>query len=143
MRKTIFLAIGIALAFGLGACSSQPAATTGTQVSAAGGTYTNVTPAQVKQMLATKDFFLVNVHVPYAGELAQTDAFIPYTDIEQNLAKLPADKHAKILLYCSSGHMSGIAANTLVKLGYTNVWNLDGGMVAWQSAGYTLIQNQK
>jgi rhodanese-related sulfurtransferase len=143
MRKTILLAVGIALAFGLGACSSQPAAITGTQVSVAGGTYTNVTPAQVKQMLATKDFFLVNVHVPYAGELSQTDAFIPYTDIEQNLAKLPADKNAKLLLYCSSGHMSGIAANTLVKLGYTNVWNLEGGMAAWQSAGYTLIQNLK
>lgn len=143
MRKTIFLAIGIALAFGLGACSSQSAAITGTQVSTAGGTYTNVTPAQVKQMLGTKDFFLVNVHIPYAGELAQTDAFIPYTDIEQNLAKLPSDKNAKILLYCSSGHMSGIAANTLLKLGYTNVWNLDGGMVAWQNAGNSLIQNQK
>ena len=143
MRKTILVAIGIALAFGLGACSNQPAAINGTQVRAPGGTYTNATPAQVKQMFATKDFFLVNVHVPYAGELAQTDAFIPYTDIEQNLAKLPADKNAKLLLYCSSGHMSGIAANTLVRLGYTNVWNLDGGMAAWQSAGYPVIQNQR
>src|SRR5512142_340780 len=126
MRKTILVAIGITLALGLGACSSQPAVINGTQVSVAGGTYTNVTPAQAKQMFATKDFFLVNVHIPYAGELAQTDAFIPYTDIEQNLAELPADKNAKLLLYCSSGHMSGIAANTLVKLGYTNVWNLEG-----------------
>ena len=143
MRKTILVAIGITLALGLGACSNQPAAINGTQVRAPGGTYTNVAPAQVKQMFATKDFFLVNVHVPYAGELAQTDAFIPYTDIEQNLAKLPADKNAKLLLYCSSGHMSGIAANTLVRLGYTNVWNLDGGMVAWQAAGYPLIQSQR
>jgi rhodanese-related sulfurtransferase len=77
----------------------------------------NVTAAQLKQMLGQKDFFLVDVHVPYAGELAQTDAFIPYTDIEQNLGKLPTDKNAKILLYCSSGHMSGMAANTLIKLG--------------------------
>jgi rhodanese-related sulfurtransferase len=31
--------------------------------------------------------------------------------------------------------MSGIAANTLVRLGYTGVWNLDGDMVAWQATG--------
>ena len=34
--------------------------------------------------------------------------------------------------------MSAIAARTLVKLGYTDVWNLDGGIVAWTEAGYPL-----
>ena len=35
-------------------------------------------------------------------------------------------------LDCHGGGMSAIAACTLVKLGYTNVWNLDGGMSAWK-----------
>jgi rhodanese-related sulfurtransferase len=143
MRSTISV-IGIFIStVGLMACSPQASTVRGTQVNVSGGSYANVTPAQLKEMLAQKDFFLVNVHVPYAGELAQTDAFIPYTDIEQNLAKLPIDKNAKILLYCSSGHMSGIAANTMVKLGYTNLWNLEGGMAAWQNAAYSLIQNKQ
>ena len=34
--------------------------------------------------------------------------------------------------------MSGIAADTLVRLGYTNVSHLEGGMVAWKKAGYPL-----
>jgi rhodanese-related sulfurtransferase len=34
--------------------------------------------------------------------------------------------------------MSAIAAETLVGLGYTNIWNLDGGMVDWEQAGYTI-----
>ncbi len=143
MRNIALLVAITVTVFGLMACSPQAAAVGGTRVSASGGSYTNVTPAQLKEMLGQKDFFLVIVHVPYAGELAQTDAFIPYADIEQNLSRLPADKVAKILLYCSSGHMSGIAANTLVKLGYTNIWNLDGGMAAWQNAGYSLIQNKQ
>lgn len=36
--------------------------------------------------------------------------------------------------------MSEIAARELVKQGYTHIWNLDGGMVAWEQAG---LQVQK
>jgi rhodanese-related sulfurtransferase len=34
--------------------------------------------------------------------------------------------------------MSEIAAGELVSLGYTNIWNLTGGMVDWEQAGYDL-----
>ena len=141
MRKVLTLVFAV-LAFGAVACGTVPASATGTRIQVAGGYYANVTPAGLKQMLAAKDFLLVNVHIPYAGELAQTDAFIPYTEIEQS-TKLPGDKNAKLVLYCSSGHMSGIAANALVQTGFTNVWNLEGGMIAWQNAGFALIQAPK
>lgn len=45
------------------------------------------------------------------------------------------------VLYCRSGRMSGIAAEELVKLGYTNLWNLKGGMLEWERAGFE-IQDQ-
>ena len=83
----------------------------------------------------------MNVHVPYAGELAQTDLFIPYDQIAQQTSKLP-DKSAPIVLYCRSGHMSTEAAKTLVKLGYTDVMQLAGGMSAWESAGHEVLQKQ-
>jgi rhodanese-related sulfurtransferase len=35
--------------------------------------------------------------------------------------------------------MSATAARTLVGLGYSDVWNLDGGMIAWEEAGFTLL----
>jgi hypothetical protein len=59
------------MAIGLVACGSEPPPTA--QATAVGQTYKNVTAAQLKQMLTAKDFVLVNVHVPYAGELAQTE----------------------------------------------------------------------
>jgi rhodanese-related sulfurtransferase len=85
-----------------------------------------------------KDFIFINVHVPYEGEIEKTDLFIPYDEIRKNLDKLPADKNAKIVLYCRTDRMSNIAAKTLVNLGYTNVWVLEDGMIEWRKAGYQL-----
>jgi rhodanese-related sulfurtransferase len=104
-----------------------------------GGSYTDVNAAGLAAMLENKDFPLVNVHIPYEGELEDTDLFIPYDEIEQHLDQLPADKNARIVLYCRSGRMSTEAAQVLAGLGYTDVWNLDGGMVEWQQAGYPLL----
>ncbi len=129
------------LAFAMIAAACRASSTSApTKVSVNEGAYSNVTPALLKRMLAAKDFVFINAHIPYEGEIAQTDAFIPYDQVEQNLAKFPADKNAKIFLYCRSGHMSSIAAEKLLGLGYTNVWNLEGGMIDWEKAGLPLIR---
>ncbi len=125
----------------LAACSGKSAGTTSDassqlgKVPVAGGNYMQLSAAQLHTLLDKKDFTLVNVHIPYEGEIAKTDAFVPYNEIEKNLDKLPADKNAKIVLYCRSGRMSSLAAETLVRLGYTNVWDVKGGMVAWEELG--------
>ena len=78
------------------------------------------------------------MHVPYEGEIAQTDAHLPYDQVARQLDRLPSDRGAMIVLYCRTGHMSVTAAETLVRLGYTNVWNLEGGFIAWERAGFPL-----
>jgi len=101
--------------------------------------YRNIIAKQLRTMMQEKAFLLINVHIPYQGELPQTNLFIPFNKIEQNLDRLPTDKSAEIVVYCRSGRMSAIAAKTLVKLGYTHVSNLKRGMRGWQQAGYPLL----
>ncbi len=36
-----------------------------------------------------------------------------------------------------------IASETLVKLGYTNVWNLNDGMIEWKQKGFPLLNKSK
>jgi len=85
--------------------------------------------------LENKDFVFVNVHIPFEGDIPQTDVSIAYDEIDKHLDELPADKDARIVLYCRSDRMSNIAAETLVGLGFTNIYNLDGGFAAWEQAG--------
>lgn len=148
MKRFLFVC-GILLLSGiLAACGSNAGAPTasaptlGVKVQSDGGAYTNITPQELKTMLAHKDFLFVNTHIPYEGELEQTDAFVPYDALDQNLGKLPTDKNAKIVLYCRSDRMSTSAAQELVKKGYTNLYNLVGGMNSWEQAGYPLLHNQ-
>lgn len=102
--------------------------------------FTTLTSAQLAAMLEQKDFFFVNVHIPYEGEIKNTDAFIPYDAIADNFDKLPKDKNAKIVLYCQSGRMSEIAAQELSRLGYTRISHLSGGMINWKNSGYEIIE---
>jgi len=135
MKKLIFILLSALL---LTACQSK--SVTGENISVAGGSYQNITPEKLTTMLKDKDFVFINVHIPFAGNIANTDLSIPFDQISiaENLARLPTDKDAKIVLYCRSGRMSEIAATELVSLGYSNVWNLDGGMAAWEQAGYEI-----
>ena len=137
MKRFLLLAL---TAIFLAACQGQPAQVTGETVNVAGGSYRNVTPDELNAMLKNKDFVFVNVHIPFEGNIANSDLSLPYDQIAepQYLSQLPADKNARIVLYCRSGRMSQIAAEELVKLGYTNLWNLAGGMVDWEGAGYEL-----
>lgn len=55
--------------------------------------------------------------------------------LERDIETVAPDKSAKIVLYCGGGYRSALSAESLAKMGYTNVWSLAGGWRAWQAAG--------
>jgi rhodanese-related sulfurtransferase len=137
MKRSFLVLILLAMLF-LSACSPKASLATvevtGQHIFTSSGSYTDVSASELQATLKNKDFSLVNVHIPFEGNIAQTDNSIPYNQITDNMEKLP-DKQSKIVLYYRSGHMSAIAAETLMGLGYTNIWNLSGGMMAWEQSG--------
>lgn len=100
--------------------------------------FTDITSQELSDMLPNKDFKLVDVHIPEQVHIPKTDYMIPYNDVDALVAALP-DKNEKIVLYCRSGAMSAAAATALVERGYTNVFNLAGGMNKWLDEGREFV----
>ena len=65
---------------------------------------------------------------------------VPVNDVPANLAQIPADKAAPILVLCASGHRGAMVQMYLQFLGYTNVRNLNGGMNGWIAAELPVIK---
>ena len=99
----------------------------------AGDGWERITPTALEERMAAEDVYLVNVHVPYEGEIVGTDAFISYADIADRLGELPAD--GSLVIYCRSGNMSSQAAQEMVDAGFTTFTELEGGYQAWEAEG--------
>lgn len=68
----------------------------------------------------------VGGHLPQATHL-------PLPELSRRLAEVPRDR--PLLLQCGSGARSAIAASLLLREGFSDVRNLEGGYAAWTAAG--------
>ena len=86
------------------------------------------------QALAMMDGDIIILDVRTAAEFEEIRiehaVLIPYTDIEQLASELLRDKNQVILVYCRAGRRSEIAANILINMGYTRVYDF-GGIDDW------------
>ncbi|MDF1520406.1 MAG: rhodanese-like domain-containing protein [Brevefilum sp.] len=130
--KKLNLAAFLLFVIVLTSCASKP------PVEESGDPYEDISAETLAGMMKERrdSFLLINTHIPYEGDIPDTDLSIPYNEITAYLDQLPADKDAEIVLYCRSDNMSRTASEDLAALGYTNLKNLDGGFIAWRDAGY-------
>jgi rhodanese-related sulfurtransferase len=143
--RILSVAMTVLITIGISACSSTSDVnqTVSTHANEQSASYQTMSIDELAGVMADTDsvFTVVNVHIPYEGEIEGTDYNVAYNDIDALTTALP-DKDAPIILYCRSGNMSEQAAHDLVELGYTQIYDVPGGMNAWQSSGRTLISNQ-
>lgn len=139
-RRFAVAAMFVALAAGCSAAGEKTTTAESKQDASTEAAFARLDPAAFGERMKNEEAAVINVHIPYEGEIENTDSFIPYDKIAGD-AKLPEDKNTEILLYCRSGRMSEEAGAVLHEQGYTNVAHLEGGMKAWEAAGRPLVQN--
>ncbi len=101
-----------------------------------------VSVESAKDLLADTTVTVLDFRTPdeYAGGHLERSAMIDFyePDFRAKLADL--DRAQKYLVYCRSGNRSGQAASMMKDLGFADVADLDGGVIAWEAAGESLIQ---
>lgn len=92
----------------------------------------SISADQLDELVKREDVFILDVHIPQQPHIPGTDAFIPYNELSDHVEKLPTDKNTPIVVYCRSGSMSREAAQELAGLGYTQIYDLEGGTNAYK-----------
>ena len=95
--------------------------------------YMNITAQEAKQIMDTeKGYIILDTRAQYEYDESHIPGaiVIPHDEIEEKAEQMLPDKNQLILVYCRSGRRSKIAAETLVKLGYTNIKEF-GGIINW------------
>ena len=64
---------------------------------------------------------------------------IPMNSLPENISHVVPDTNTPVYLHCKGGVRSMQCAENLANLGYTKLYSLDGGIMAWQNAGYPVI----
>lgn len=74
----------------------------------------------------------INGHLPNAIHIGKGV-------IERDAEYMLPNKATKIVLYCGGGFRSALAADSLQKMGYSNVFSMDGGVRDWKQHGLPMV----
>lgn len=114
---------------GLAACSGSSDAVT------------DVNASEAIEVLAQAGITVIDVRTPaeYAsGHLPEAiNIDVDGSSFDEQIADLPKDD--TYLVYCQSGNRSGVATDQLSSLGFTSVYDLQGGIADWQGSGGALV----
>lgn len=91
-----------------------------------------ITPGELKKLMDTKaDFVLIDVREEHEFEEANLNGkLIPMGEVMDRLREIPKDK--QVVVHCRSGKRSATVIGALESQhGYTNLYNLKGGILAW------------
>lgn len=102
----------------------------------------SISSKQAAKMLAENKAIIVDVRegIEWQAGHIQGAKHIPLPIIERKLSELSQYQNTHIILQCRSGKRSAKATDILLKAGFKNVYNLTGGIVAWEKARLPITQ---
>ncbi|MCH9798337.1 MAG: rhodanese-like domain-containing protein [Betaproteobacteria bacterium] len=129
MTQTNFIKfiLAILLAFSISACSTD---------------VPTVSPNQAAQLFSDQQAVIVDVREQAEWDEQHIDGaiFIPLNQVENRMSELTQYKDSPIIVQCRSGRRSNIAGAKLIDAGFTKVYNLEGGILAWDKQGLETVQ---
>ena len=131
------------------ACSPAASSTSGSVAAKAADTQVQSTASPVQlvdvvkgaALAADPSVIVIDVRTPAEfaeGHIARAEVVdVSAVDFGARIAQF--DRSRSYLVYCHSGRRSSQATAMMAELGFANVYNLDGGITAWQSAGAPVV----
>jgi rhodanese-related sulfurtransferase len=131
MKKAVALAAAAIASVGLLAgCSSNNEATK------------KVDPVEFSEVIAQPGVIILDVRTPEefnAGHIPNAiNINIADSDFSSEVSKL--DKNATVAVYCRSANRSAVATNEMAELGFTDMYDMQGGIIDWEAAGGPVVQ---
>lgn len=114
-----------------------------TMISYFGSSVPTITAEKVKEAVDAKaDILLLDVRTPqeYANAHLDSSINVPVDEISKKIEKIITDKAKTIYVYCLSGARSSQAVNEMIKRGYSHVYSMKNGMLAWRIKGYPIYK---
>lgn len=100
--------------------------------------FISLTPAAAVQLMNSEEdnLLMLDVREPAetaGGKIAKATQ-IPVGSVGQRIGELEKHRDKHVIVYCKTGTRSSIACKDLDKAGFGHVYNLNGGISAWQEA---------
>ncbi len=133
MKKTIFILMSIFTALTVSSCDQVITNETANEVASSDELYaTTVSGAEAHKLVSDSNAILLDVRTPDEYNLSHIEGsvLVPLDNLENSVLETLPDTDANVIVYCHSGRRSAIAADIMLDLGYTSVYDL-GPMNAW------------
>ncbi len=130
MKKAVALAVAAIASVGLLAgCSSNNEATK------------KVDPVEFSEVIAQPGVIILDVRTPEefnAGHIPNAiNINVADSNFSSEVSKL--DKNATVAVYCRSANRSAVATNEMADLGFTDMYDMQGGIIDWEAAGGPVV----
>jgi rhodanese-related sulfurtransferase len=114
--------------------------------------FENISVQEAKEMVEKGNVFILDVRTPeeFNSSHIKGAALVPVSNaFGSNLrsdrlleARIDEVPRKKILVYCRTGRRSNTASTMLVNAGYSEVYNMEGGITSWIGAGYPVVSSE-
>jgi len=130
MKKSVALAVAAIASVGLlSGCSSSNEA------------IKKVDPVEFSEVVAQPGVIVLDVRTPEefsAGHIENAiNINLESSDFASEVSKL--DMNATIAVYCRSGNRSGVATEQMVELGFVDMYDMQGGILEWETVGGQVV----